>query len=202
MSIARALFAFALFTPVLGFTGSKFVVSAVLGQSPQTAVAPGAAVAAVPTEVMVPISTPSPATPTPISTTVPAATATAATSPTPSSTAGVVTLARYWLGQNTAHPGDTLSVRYAVDNNTGLQIQVALGISMKASTVPSWDAAIADPSHDVTAIIAPGHSTHERYFTIPAGVAPGWYDVAWGLRDAAGQQLALESTPAVLHVVK
>lgn len=194
MSIARAIFVFALFTPVLSATGSKFVVSAMLGQSPQTVVAPGAPqAAALPARVMVPIATPAHATPGPTVVT---------SSPTPSPTSDTVTLARYWLGGTTAHPGDTISVGYAIENGTGQQAQLVLGISMKASSDISWNSGFADPSHDVTAIVPAGHSTHERFFTLPTTLAPGTYDVAWGLRDAAGAQVAVVSDAAALRVVK
>jgi hypothetical protein len=195
MSLARALFVFALFTPVLSATGSKFMVSTILGQSPQTVVAPGAPVAAaLPARAMVSIATPTHATPSPT----PGVTA----SPTSSATSATVTLTRYWLGQTSAHPGDTLSVGYAISNGTGQQAQLTLGISMKPSSAPSWTSGFADPSHDVTAIVAVGNSTHKRYFTLPTSLAPGSYDVAWGLRDASGAQVAVVSTTEALQVVK
>jgi hypothetical protein len=198
MSFARAVFVFALFTPILGATGSRFVVSAILGQSPQTVVAPGAP--ALPTRVIIPVSTPVRATPPPSWATV--ATVSSTSTPAASSTADTLTLTRYWLGGATAHPGSTVSVKYAIDNGTGQQQQVSLGVSMKATSDPSWGSAFADPAHDVTAIVSPGSSTHERFFTLPPTLAPGAYDVSWGLRDAAGNQLAVVATAAVLHVVK
>jgi hypothetical protein len=106
------------------------------------------------------------------------------------------------LGETTAHPGDTISVSYAIDNGTGQQAQLVLGVSMKASSDISWSSGFADPTHDVTAIVSTGHSTHERFFTLPATLTPGIYDVAWGLRDAAGNQVAVVSGAGALHVVK
>lgn len=203
MSLARALFVFALFTPVLSATGSKFVVSAILGQSPQTVVAPGAPVAAaLPVRAMVPISTPAHATPSPTPNTTAGPTPSATASSTPSATSDTITLTRYWLGQTSAHPGDTILVEYAVSNGTGRPAQLTLGMSMKASSAPGWGSGFADPSHDVTATVPPGNSTHERYFALPATLAPGGYDVAWGLKDSTGAQVTVVSATDALHVVK
>jgi hypothetical protein len=128
----------------------------------------------------------------------PTASATALASPT----AGTATLTRYWLRKTVARVGETISVSYAIDNASGHEMSLALGVSMKASSSPSWIAAFADPAHDVTAAVAPGSSTHERFFTLPPGLAPGSYDVAWGLRDSAGQQVTVVSTAGALHIVK
>lgn len=205
MSLARAIFVFALFTPVLGATGSKFVVSAILGQSPQTAVAPAASqVAAVSTPAMVSISTPLPATPRPSSTPTPLTSLTPVPTITPavSSTAATVTLTKYWLDQTQAHAGDTITVRYDIENGTGQLMYIGLGVSMKPASARSWISAFIDPAHDVTAAVPPGSSSHTRYFGLPAGLAPGSYDVAWGLKDTGGRQIAVESAPGVLRIVK
>lgn len=205
MSVARAIFVFALFTPILSATGSKFVVSAILGQSPQTVVAPAASqVAAVSTPAMVAVSTPSPATPTPRSTPTPRTsitpvpTATAAASPT----VATIALTRYWLGQTEAHAGDTVTVKYDIENGTPQSMFIGLGVSMKPSTAPSWSSAFIDPAHDVTAAVEPGGSSHTRFFTLPADLAPGSYDVAWGLKDSSGEQIAVDSSASALRIVK
>jgi hypothetical protein len=153
---------------------------------------------------MVPVTTPVPPTATPARTPTVAVsgTPTSVASPTASATPDSVTLTRYWLGRTVAHPGDTVSVNYAIQNGTGKQTQLALGISMKSSSSPSWSSGFADPSHDVTAMVGPGSSTHERFFTLPSGLASGTYDVAWGLRDAAGRQVSVASESAALRVVK
>ncbi len=204
MSFARAIFVFALFTPILGATGSKFVVSAILGQSPQTVVAPAAQVAVVSTPAMVAISTPLPATPrpsstpTPLTALTPLPTVTAAASPTTATT----TLTKYWLDQTEAHAGDTITVRYDIENGTGQPMYIGLGISMKSSSAASWSSAFIDAAHDVTAAVPPGSSTHTRYFTLPDHLAPGDYDVAWGLKDSSGTQIDVASSSGALRIVK
>lgn len=205
MSLARAIFVFALFTPVLGATGSKFMVGALLGQSPQTVVAPSAPqLASQSTPAMVLVATPPPATsvpsPTPTSPTsrIPTVTATAAVSSTTTS----VTLTKYWLGKTEARSGDTIPIKYAIENGTGELMYVGLRVSMKLSTAPGWGAALSDPAHDVTAAVAAGSSIHTRYFTLPTGLAPGLYDVAWGLKGPGGQQTDVASSSAALRIVK
>jgi hypothetical protein len=213
MMLARAVFVFALLTPVMGAAGSKFVVSALLGQSPQTAVAPVATQIAsepanVPVSAMTPLATAPPPTSTPFPTFTPAptvalfATPTETPSVTTTATAGTTTLASYSVGQKTAHAGDTISIGYVIDNGTGSAMNVSLGVSIKSSTALGWGDSIADPAHDVTAAVDPGTSTHTRYFTLPADLAPGSYDVAWGIRDDVGNQLAVVSTTGALTIVK
>lgn len=207
MSFARAIFVFALLTPILGATGSKFVVSALLGESPKTVIAPSAVQAdTLPKQVMVPVATAPPVTPTliPSPTSMPtvAIGVTATATPTVSPTGGTASLTRYWVGKASARAGDIIPIGYEIANDTGQAMQLALGVSIKPSTAPSWNGAIADPSHDVTASVAPGTTTHERFFTVPTGLAPGTYDVAWGLKDASGQQVAVVVTAAALHIIQ
>lgn len=169
-----------------------------------------------PTLSPIPTTTP-PVTPTPIATLPPVSTPgphakptphpTASPTPTPAPTTvptmGTVQLARYWVGSTTARAGATIAIGYVIDNETGQTQQLALGVSLKPSQDLSWlGTAIADPSHDVVAVVPPGISTHVRYFTLPAGAAAGRYDVAWGLKDTAGNRLAVISAPAALLVDK
>jgi hypothetical protein len=123
--------------------------------------------------------------------------------PTPSPTSGIVTLVRYWVGTPDARHGQTISVGYVIDNETGHTAQLMLGASIKAESVLSWAASLSDPAHDVVALVPPGVSTHVRYFTLPAGLKPGSYAVAWGLRDAAtGERTALVAAPGALLVTR
>lgn len=128
---------------------------------------------------------------------------TATPRPLPSPTAGTVQLANYWVDSRQARRGQVVAVAYVIDNTTGHVEDISLGASLKARSALSWAAAINDPAHDVVAIVPPGVSTHVRYFTVPRGVHPGAYDVAWGLRNAAsGQRVGLVFAPDVLTVTR
>ena len=123
--------------------------------------------------------------------------------PTPTQVTGIVTLARYWVGTLQARSGQTIAVGYVIDNETGHTARTMLGASLKSARSLTWaGSALSDPAHDVVAVVPPGVSTHVRYFTLPPGLRPGLYDVAWGLRDSAtGQRDALVAAPAALRVV-
>jgi hypothetical protein len=114
----------------------------------------------------------------------------------------VVTLANYWVGSTTTHPGTTIAVGYVIDNETGKTAHVELGASVKASSQLSWAAdSISDPSHDVVAVVPPGISRHVRYFTLSPGLRAGSYDIAWGLRNpSTGTRVALVAAPSALRV--
>ena len=122
----------------------------------------------------------------------------------PAAPAGVVSINRYWVNQTVAQNGRTVALGYVINNPTGHPIRVLLGASLKSSQALSWSQqALNDPSHDVVAVVPPGVTTHVRYFTVPSGLRPGAYDVAWGLRSAAsGRRNSLVAAPRVLHVVR
>lgn len=124
--------------------------------------------------------------------------------PAPTPTPGVVGLTRYWVGTLQARRGNTIEVGYVIDNETGHPARVMLGASLKSSRALSWArAAVNDPSHDVVAIVPPGVSTHVRFFTLPSGLHPGRYDVAWGLRNSqTGQPVALVVAPDALRATR
>jgi hypothetical protein len=123
--------------------------------------------------------------------------------PTPSPTPGIVTLVRYWVGTPDARHGQTISVGYVIDNETGRTAQLMLGASIKSDRILSWGESLSDPAHDVVAVVPPGVSTHVRYFTLPSGLKPGSYAVAWGLRDAlSGERTALVAAPSALQVTR
>lgn len=119
-----------------------------------------------------------------------------------SPTSGAATLSKYWLDQTEAHAGDTITVRYDIQNGTGRLMYIGLGVSMKPSSSPSWISAVTDPAHNVTAAVPPGTSSHTRYFTLPSGMASGSYDVAWGITDSSGRQIDVDSSPGALRIVK
>jgi hypothetical protein len=125
--------------------------------------------------------------------------ATPVPSPTPS---GVVTLANYWVGSTTTHPGNTIVVGYEIDNETGATAHLELGASVKASSQLSWATdSISDPRHDVVAVVPPGVSRHVRYFTLSPSVRAGSYDIAWGLRNpSTGSRVALVAAQSALRV--
>lgn len=121
--------------------------------------------------------------------------------PTPTALSGVIALERYWIGTLSARPGTEISVGYVINNGTGRTQRIMLGASLKSSRTVGWISSIADPAHDVVATVPPGVSTHIRYFTLPAGLRAGAYDVAWGLKDALnGRRDALVFAPAALQV--
>lgn len=121
--------------------------------------------------------------------------------PKPTPTAGIVALARYWVGSVHVRTGQTIEIGYVISNTTGHAEHLLLGASIKSARVASWVQSLADPSHDVVATVAPGLTTHIRYFTLPERIRPGEYDVAWGLRNAAtGSRAALVFAPSVLRV--
>jgi hypothetical protein len=121
----------------------------------------------------------------------------------PSPTVGIVTLTRYWISATRARRGTTIGVGYVIDNATGRTNAIMLGASIKSVNTLSWLEAINDTSHDVVATVPPGETTHSRYFTLPRTLRPGWYDVAWGLRDAAtGARDAVVAADAVLRVTR
>ena len=135
----------------------------------------------------------------PARTPTPSPSATPAASPTPS---GTVTLANYWVGSTTGHPGTTIEVGYVIDNQTGVTARVELGASVKASSQLNWATdSVSDPSHDVVAVVPPGISRHVRYFTLSPGLRAGPYDIAWGLRNpSTGSRVALVAAPSALYV--
>lgn len=124
--------------------------------------------------------------------------------PVPTRPSGIFALTRYWVDENVARHGNTIALGYTVDNETGRTMRVMLGASVKPVRAASWvSQSLSDPGHDVVAVVPPGISTHTRYFTLPAGLRPGSYDVAWGLRDAVtGLRAGLVAAPAALQVVR
>ncbi len=112
-------------------------------------------------------------------------------------------LANYWVGSQVARRGQTVAIGYVIDNPTGHVEHLSLGASIKSGRVLNWGDSLADPPHDVVATIPPGVSTHIRYFTLPAGIRPGQYDVAWGLRNAiSGNRAALVFASGALTVTR
>ena len=113
-------------------------------------------------------------------------------------------LTSYWVNQSVARDGRTIALGYVIDNGTGQTMRIMLGASLKSSRTLSWAAqSVNDPYHDVVAVVPPGVSTHIRYFTLPSGVRPGHYDVAWGLRNAAsGIREGLVAAPSALQIVR
>jgi hypothetical protein len=114
-----------------------------------------------------------------------------------------VALSNYWVNSQTARPGQAIAIGYVIRNDTGRTQRIMLGASLKARSAPSWTEAINVTYHDVVAVVPPGATVHVRYFDLPAGLRPGEYDVAWGLRDAAtGQRLGLAFAPSVVRVTR
>lgn len=219
MTFTRLVFAFALFMLLVGIFGSRLLVHALFSAPPEPRLVAAAGTA---TPTSTPTLTPLPVRIVP-SHTLPGAhrrligrhgvsrhvTSRAATPtvtptplPTPSPTPGVLTLARYWVGSLHALPGQTIAIGYVIDNGTGRTERIMLGASLKSDRILNWATqALSDPPHDVVAIVPPGITTHTRYFTLPRGLRPGSYDLAWGLRDAVtGVRDALVAAPAVLQV--
>jgi hypothetical protein len=218
MSFTRVVFIAIFLAPILGLLVGTYVVSAMLGGSAAPAFEPRATLSATATPRA---STPAPepsathpsrealaktATPTIIPTPRPRPTQTplapARPAPLPSPTAGTITLNSYWIGTTAARPGTTIAFGYVIDNGTGRTAELMLGASIKSSRTATWvNTTISDPRHDVVATVPPGVTTHTRYFTIPSRLRPGYYDVAWGLRDTAtGEPVAVVSSIASLRL--
>ncbi|MGH2448905.1 MAG: hypothetical protein ACRDFS_09945 [Chloroflexota bacterium] len=109
---------------------------------------------------------------------------------------------RYWVSSVSARRGQTIEVGYVINNGTGRTARIELGASLKSDRVLNWARGeIDDPVHDVVAIVRPGVTQHERFFTLPSRLHPGRYDVAWGLRNASdGARVALVEAPSALKV--
>jgi hypothetical protein len=172
-------------------TRAQKAVPATSTAQPAATAAPVASPTAIPTATL-------PATPRA------SATPTSTALPTAQPTTGVVTLTNYYVASSTARSGQTVPVVYTIDNQTGSTERIMLGASIKSMRAGAWGAgAINDPAHDVVALVPPGVSTHMRYFTLPARLLPGSYDVGWGLRNAStGQTLAFLAANGALSVVR
>jgi hypothetical protein len=110
----------------------------------------------------------------------------------PGLAAAVPILKNYWVGASHVHRGQTISFDYVIDNPRNTVVRLWLGASLKPNSEKSWAQAISDPPHDVVATVAPGTTIHLRYFTVPASLHTGIYDLAWGLRDVnTGQRVEL-----------
>lgn len=216
MTFTRAVFAFALLMLLVGILGSRLLVSHLLAAPPEPrilAATDKVTATGRPTATLTPTATPVPVrlvvrprrsvTRHPIKRRIrrPLTTPTPTPTATPSAP-GIVTLTRYWVGTLHARPGETIVVGYVIDNITRRTTRIMLGASLKSTRSVSWaSGAINDPYHDVVALVPPGVSLHTRYFTLPRGLAPGTYDVAWGLRNAvSGTRDALVTAPAMLRV--
>ena len=116
----------------------------------------------------------------------------------------IIRLVNYWVGTPRVRRGRTVSVGYVIDNETGVTVRLMLGASIKGAHDGSWASdAISDPAHDVVATVAPGTTTHVRFFAIWPNLRPGAYDVAWGLQDAqTGRRVALVMAGDALQVVE
>jgi hypothetical protein len=109
----------------------------------------------------------------------------------------------YWVAHERVPCGQRLAIGYVIDNATGATTRLWLGASIKPTGTPDWSTGIInDPAHDVVAIVAPGVTTHVRFFRLSAALHPGLYDVAWGLRDAlTGRRVVLVAASRVVTVV-
>lgn len=221
MTFTRMVFAFALFMLILGILASRVLAGMLFPvppAEPQVIAAANTPRPATPHHVSpihharnahtttpkAPLAQPrATPTPTPTALTTPTSTVTPLPSPTVTATTGIVTLTRYWVGTPQVSPGATIAVGYVIDNGTGQTQHLLLGASIKPSRDLNWaSSSISDPFHDVVATIPPGISMHTRYFTLPARLRAGSYDVAWGLRDdATGARTALVTAAGALQVV-
>lgn len=193
--------------PLFSSTPAGPVVAAVSGNTPtpkphhHVGVSPTAAPTSVRTFTVPRAPKPTAASKVTVSATA-AATVSATATPTATVASDIVTLDRYWVGTQTAHPGASIQIGYVIQNDTGSTKHVALAASMKPS-LSSWNSAgFTDPVHEVLVAAPPGVSTHLRTFVLPRNLSPGSYDVAWGLRDAAtGKRDALTSASEALRIV-
>ncbi|HLJ65726.1 MAG TPA: hypothetical protein VKX16_00020 [Chloroflexota bacterium] len=219
MTLARSAFGGAFLLIIAGSLAARSAVAPLfhgLGSSgPRSVLAARDTPKASPSLIVISPAHPSPGstTPSPVErrrigrpapTPTPPATLRPTSTPAPSATpaSGTLALLRYWVGTPAARPGQTIEVGYVIDNGTGRTMHEVLGVSLKSSRALSWaTSAVSDPGHDVVATVLPGTSTHIRFFTLPPGLRPGWYDVAWGLRSPiTGARVGLVFAPTALRV--
>lgn len=75
-------------------------------------------------------------------------------------------------------PGSSLTLQFTVENASDAAAPVVLGASIRPASGGSW---ISDSANDLEVTVRPSQSRFSRQFQVPASLAPGSYDVAWGL---------------------
>jgi hypothetical protein len=122
--------------------------------------------------------------------------------PTATPVGEAIRLRNYWISPENIRPGQTLSLHYVIDNESGTTQRAVLGASIKSMGVGGWTtSAISDPPHDVVAILPAGTSIHLRYFRVPSDIPLGRYDIAWGLLSPVTfQRIALVAADGGLTV--
>lgn len=110
-------------------------------------------------------------------------------------------LTSYSLTPTTANPGDTLTIKYTINNPTSKDIAVGLGCSIQKSGTTIW---ISDPNNDKVVNVVPGAGNYSRDFVLPSTLSSGNYKVAWRLwsSDFASTYNYKESTDALTVVPK
>jgi putative serine protease PepD len=74
-------------------------------------------------------------------------------------------------------PGRALTLTYII-SYVGQPANIVLGASIRPTSGGAW---MSDPSGDITVTLRPGQNTYSRGFSLPPELAPGGYDIAWGL---------------------
>ncbi len=95
----------------------------------------------------------------------------------------------------TVAPGGTFAIRVDATDLAGLgHDRILVGASLRGAG-GGW---ISDPPHDATVSLVPGSNTVSRQFTVPAGAAPGVYDLAVSLFLDVNEDGAISGDDLVL----
>jgi hypothetical protein len=74
-------------------------------------------------------------------------------------------------------PGQIITLTYVI-GYSGKPATIVLGASIRPASGGAW---VSDPARDATVTLRPGSNTYSRTFSVPPGLEPGSYDIAWGL---------------------
>ncbi|MFC1714889.1 SPOR domain-containing protein [Candidatus Poribacteria bacterium] len=109
-----------------------------------------------------------------------------------------IALAAHRLEPAAVEPGTTLEVGYTIDSPVSADL--VLGFSIQKLDTGRW---ISDPGNDKNISIEPGGGEYIREFVLPDTLAPGKYNVAWGIWDSDYSRVydSKKSTSALTIVV-
>jgi S1-C subfamily serine protease len=117
--------------------------------------------------------------------------------PAPAAPTARPVLSSHTVAPRSVPVGGTITLTYVLNNPGTTPVTATLGASIRTKGGGRW---IDDPANDKKVTIPPGTSTHTRVFRVPAGTAPGSYDVAWGLFGEAKQNYAFVVESGILTI--
>jgi hypothetical protein len=113
-----------------------------------------------------------------------------------------LSLSEHSLQPSGAEPGSALTLRYTIANQGDAPASVVLGASLRPTGGGNW---VNDPADDTEVTVEVPQGTASRVFQIPAGIASGRYDVAWGLfcsGSHASQALVIETAALTIDSMR